>query len=168
MSRPHTKAPAGVLFALALALMIAAPPARGETSSQNPAASPGTSEAPKSGPAAAQSPSPQVQQQANIERYPTRDETFYVLSCMKLNGDDANAMTRCSCAVNAVEKRLSYDQYTDAQMVIALRQAGGRTAGIYRDTPAMKGIVNDFIRAQSAANTQCFGAAPGAPKEARK
>lgn len=99
--------------------------------------------------------------QAEVHRYPTSDEAFYVLSCMELNGRNAVGLQRCSCAVNALEKRLSYDQYTDASMVVALRQAGGRNGAIFRDTAPMKQIVADFVRAQKAANIECF---PGGGK----
>lgn len=91
-------------------------------------------------------------------RYPTSDEVYYVLSCMEMNGHDANGLHRCSCAINALERRLTYDQYLDASMVVALRVGGGRKGAIFRDTGPMKQIVADFVRAQQAANHQCFGA----------
>jgi hypothetical protein len=78
---------------------------------------------------------------------------------MQVNGQDAGGLQKCSCTANALEARLPYDKYMDAQLVIALRQAGGRNSAIYRDTEPMKAIVNDFTRAQSDANRECFGAA---------
>jgi len=90
-------------------------------------------------------------------RYPTSDEAFYVMSCMEINGQDAASLQKCSCAVNALEQHLTYRQYKDAELVLALRQAGGRNAGIFRDTSPMRDIVKVFIEAQKTANRRCFG-----------
>jgi hypothetical protein len=91
------------------------------------------------------------------DRYPTSDEAFYVLACMEMNGHDAVGLHKCSCAINAVEAQLPYQQYSDAVLVFAMRQAGGERAAIFRDTAPMKEIADRFIRAQSQANQQCFG-----------
>jgi hypothetical protein len=92
-------------------------------------------------------------------RYPTSDEAFYVLACMETNGRDADGLRKCSCAINAIETQLPYQQYSEAVLVFAMRQAGGEKAAIFRDTAPMKEVADRFTRAQSAANRQCFGAA---------
>ena len=92
-----------------------------------------------------------------LSRYPTDTEVYYVLACMQVNGQNAEGMRRCSCAINFLEARLSYDQFKDAQLVVAMRQAGGRNAAIFRDAAPMQSIISDFTRAQDAANTECFG-----------
>jgi hypothetical protein len=95
-----------------------------------------------------------------ISRYPTADEVFYVMACMQVNGQEAEGLRKCSCAINALEALLPYDNYKDAQLVLAMRQAGGRNAGIFRDTAPMQAIVSDFTRAQEVANRECFGKPP--------
>jgi hypothetical protein len=90
-------------------------------------------------------------------RYPIPDEAFYVLSCMQRNGQDAEGLRRCSCAINAVEQQLPYEQYSQAVVVFAMRQPGGERAAIFRDTNGMKAVADRFVRAQSEANHQCFG-----------
>jgi hypothetical protein len=90
-------------------------------------------------------------------RYPTSDESFYVLACLEMNGQNAEGLQKCSCAINAIEVQLSYDEYSEAVLVFAMRQAGGERATLYRDTVAMKEIADRFIRAQTRANRQCFG-----------
>jgi hypothetical protein len=95
-----------------------------------------------------------------ISRYPTADEVFYVMACMQVNGQEAEGLRKCSCAINALEALLPYDNYKDAQLVLAMRQAGGRNAGIFRDAAPMQAIVSDFTRAQEVANRECFGKPP--------
>jgi hypothetical protein len=92
-----------------------------------------------------------------VSRYPTSDESFYVLACLEMNGQNAEGLQKCSCAINAIEVQLSYDEYSEAVLVFAMRQAGGERAALYRDTVAMKEIADRFIRAQIRANRQCFG-----------
>lgn len=96
-------------------------------------------------------------------RYPTADEAYYVLACMEMNGQNADGLHKCSCAINAVEARLPYQEYSDAELVMAMRQAGSRNAAIFRDAEPMKEIVSKFLRAQSLANQQCFGSATVQP-----
>ena len=54
-------------------------------------------------------------------RYPTSDEAFYVLACMELNGQNADGLHKCSCAINAIEAQLPYQQYSEAVLVFAMR-----------------------------------------------
>jgi hypothetical protein len=97
-----------------------------------------------------------------VSRYPTSTESFYVLACLEANGQDADGLQKCSCAINALEAQLSFEQYSGAELVFAMRQAGGETAALYRDTVAMREIADRYIRAQTRANRQCFGR-DGAP-----
>jgi hypothetical protein len=94
---------------------------------------------------------------ALASRYPTSDESFYVLACVAMNGQNAEGLQKNSCAINAIEAQLPYEQYSDAALVFAMRQAGGESAALYQDTVAMKEIADRFIRAQTRANRQCFG-----------
>jgi len=89
-------------------------------------------------------------------RYPTVDEAFYVLACVEMNGQNAEGLQKCSCALNAIEAQLPYEQYSEAVLVFAMRQAGGERAALYRDTVAMNEIADRFIRAQTRANRECF------------
>jgi hypothetical protein len=98
-----------------------------------------------------------AQRDTTSSRYPTSEETFYVLACMEMNGQSAEGLQKCSCAINAIEGQLSYEQYSEAVLVFAMRQGGGERAALYRDTVAMKEIADRFMRAQSRANRQCFG-----------
>jgi hypothetical protein len=90
-------------------------------------------------------------------RYPTADEAFYVLACVQLNGQDADGLQKCSCAINSIEGQLSYKEYFDAVLVFSMRQAGGQRAGVFRDAVSMREIADRFISAQTRANRECFG-----------
>jgi hypothetical protein len=97
-------------------------------------------------------------------RYPTSDEAFYVMACIEANGQNAEALQKCSCAINAIEGQLSYQEYSDASLVFAMRQGGGERAALYRDSMPMREIADRFTRAQASANRQCFGRDGGPTK----
>jgi hypothetical protein len=84
---------------------------------------------------------------------------------METNGQTAEGLQKCSCAINAIEAQLSHEQYSEAVLVFSMRQAGGEKATIYRDAVAMREIADRFIGAQTRANRQCFGR-DGAPTKA--
>src|ERR1700756_1082144 len=90
-------------------------------------------------------------------RYPTADEAFYVLACVQMNGQDADGLQKCSCAVNAIEDQLSYKEYSDGVLVFSMRQGGGERAAVFRDAVSMREVADRFISAQTRANRQCFG-----------
>jgi hypothetical protein len=77
--------------------------------------------------------------------YPTSDEAFHVLACMETNGRDADGLYKCSCAINAIEAQLPYQQILEAILMFAMRQAGGeKKTTIYRDTAPM--VADRLIR----------------------
>jgi hypothetical protein len=55
-------------------------------------------------------------------RDPISDEAFYVLSCMEMNGHEADGLCKCSCTLNAIEGQIPYERYSEAALVFAMRQ----------------------------------------------
>jgi hypothetical protein len=49
---------------------------------------------------------------ALASRYPASDESFYVLACVAMNGQNTEGLQKCSCAINAIEAELPYEQYS--------------------------------------------------------
>ena len=86
------------------------------------------------------------------------------MACVEANGQNAEALQKCSCAINAIESQLSYQEYSDAGLVFAMRQGGGAGAALYRDAIPMREIADRFTRAQTRANRQCFGGDGGPTK----
>jgi hypothetical protein len=89
--------------------------------------------------------------------YPTETLADYVFACMATNGQTQDALRRCSCSIDAIAERVSYDDYVQAETVLRLQQVpgGGRT-GMFRTSPWAQAMVDKLRQAQVEAELRCF------------
>ena len=89
--------------------------------------------------------------------YPTEALADYVFGCMATNGQSQEALRRCSCSIDAIAEKLSYDEYVQAETVLRLQQVpgGGRTV-MFRTTPWAQAMVDKLRQAQVEAELRCF------------
>ena len=89
--------------------------------------------------------------------YPTDALADYVFGCMATNGQSQEALRRCSCSIDAIAEKLSYDEYVQAETVLRLQQVpgGGRTV-MFRTTPWAQTMVDKLRQAQVEAELRCF------------
>ena len=90
--------------------------------------------------------------------YPTEALADYVFGCMASNGQTPEALRRCSCSIDHIAAKLSYDEYVQAETVLRVAQApsGDPRIGMYRGTPWAQAIVDKLRNAQVEADDQCF------------
>jgi hypothetical protein len=55
-----------------------------------------------------------VDDTASVLLDPTSEQSFYVLGCVEINGQDAEGLQGCLLAINAIEAQLPYEQYSEA------------------------------------------------------
>jgi len=89
--------------------------------------------------------------------YPTEALADYVFGCMATNGQSQEALRRCSCSIDAIAEKLSYEDYVQAETVLSLQQVpgGGRT-GMFRTAPWAQAMVEKLRQAQVEAELRCF------------
>ncbi|MGH6918586.1 MAG: hypothetical protein ACREJ0_12890 [Geminicoccaceae bacterium] len=89
--------------------------------------------------------------------YPTEALADYVFGCMATNGQTQDALRRCSCSIDAIAEKLTYDDYVRAETVLRLQQVqgGGRTA-MFRAAPWAQAMVDKLRQAQVEAELRCF------------
>ena len=89
--------------------------------------------------------------------YPTEALADYVFGCMATNGQSQEALRRCSCSIDAIAERLSYEDYVQAETVLRLQQVpgGGRTV-MFRTTPWAQAMIDKLRQAQVEAELRCF------------
>lgn len=102
------------------------------------------------GPAAAQDMT------AALNDYPTVARADYVFVCMATNGETRPVLERCSCAIDTIASIIPYATYEAAEAILAMQQAGGERASLFRDNAAVRGPVADLRRAQAEAEVVCF------------
>jgi hypothetical protein len=90
--------------------------------------------------------------------YPTEALADYVLGCMAANGQTPDMLRRCSCSIDRIADRLSYDDYVQAETVLRLQQVpgGAPNLAIYRNTPWAKAAIDRLRGAQVEAELECF------------
>lgn len=90
--------------------------------------------------------------------YPTSARVDFVIGCMAANNNTHEAMLRCSCAIDAIAGLMSYSEYERAETALRMQAGslGGDRAGLFRDPPEMRQLLEELRRSQAEANLQCF------------
>jgi hypothetical protein len=89
--------------------------------------------------------------------YPTEALADYVFGCMATNGQSQDALRRCSCSIDAIAAKLSYDDYVKAETVLRMQQVpGGGRSVMFRTAPWAQAMLDRLRQAQVEAELRCF------------
>ncbi|MBV8095388.1 MAG: hypothetical protein JO110_19590 [Acetobacteraceae bacterium] len=92
----------------------------------------------------------------NDRSYPTEARSEYVFACMAANGNNQQALHRCSCAIDVIASLLPYDRYERAETVLRMRRSGGGYLGQEFRTAISSDMVRELEEAQAEAEVRCF------------
>jgi hypothetical protein len=95
---------------------------------------------------------------AETNDYPTPTRVDFVIGCMAANNNTHEAMLKCSCAIDTIATLMPYPDYEKAETALRMQAGGlgGDRAGLFRDPPEMKQLLEELRRSQAEANLQCF------------
>jgi hypothetical protein len=65
--------------------------------------------------------------------YPTTARVEYVQECMTKNGGVLSDMYKCSCTIDRIAERLTYDDFVEAATFARYATLPGEGGGIFRD-----------------------------------
>ncbi len=88
--------------------------------------------------------------------YPTEARADYVIQCMARNGQTQDMLRRCSCSIDVIAARVSYERYLQAETTLRMRRVGGEKTAIFRDPPHVQVVIDDLTRAQAESSKRCF------------
>ncbi len=90
--------------------------------------------------------------------YPTEALAEYVLGCMAANGQSPEVLRRCSCSIDYIAGKLSYEDYVDAETVLRMRQekSGKDQFVMFKASPWAQEMVDKLRRVQVEADRKCF------------
>jgi hypothetical protein len=89
--------------------------------------------------------------------YPTSARADYVIGCIAANGNNREALLKCSCAIDTIAGIMPYSHYEEAETALSLQAGGGvgGRVGLFRDPPQIKAVIEELRRAQAEANLRC-------------
>jgi hypothetical protein len=70
--------------------------------------------------------------------YPTAARVEYVQDCMGRHGGKLEYLYKCSCVIDRLAEKLSYDEYVEASTFAHYSTLPGEGGGIFRDPPRAK------------------------------
>ncbi len=88
--------------------------------------------------------------------YPTTDRVEYVLECMKDHEGKYEYMYKCSCAIDAIAKDMSYDEYVESSVSLRNQTLQGNRGATFRDPDSVKDMAKKYKTLREGANKQCF------------
>ncbi len=91
-----------------------------------------------------------------INDFPTYARAEYVYVCMSTNGMTEHVLRQCSCAIDEIAKRMTYDDYVAAETAVRMRQMQGERVAQFREVEVVKQAIRVLKNAQAEAEISCF------------
>ncbi len=89
--------------------------------------------------------------------FPTQARVEYVFECMhKHGGQNYDNLYHCSCMMDELARKLSYQEYSEAVVFTKLRSMPGEAGGVFRDPPQAGRLRDKLKAAEAAAKAVCF------------
>jgi hypothetical protein len=90
-----------------------------------------------------------------VNDYPTVARVEYVNECIAANGGTLTALYRCSCALDRIAARMSYDDFVEAGTYARYATLPGEGGGIFRDSAKAKDLGKRYRELEGEAHRAC-------------
>ena len=95
-------------------------------------------------------------QQLNASDFPTLARSEFVFACMSSNQSNRDLMAKCSCAIDEIAKRMSYEEYAQAEAIARLQLGASPREEAFKSVGLSKERMDKLFRAQAASELECF------------
>ncbi len=100
---------------------------------------------------------PPLAQAAQANDFPTRARVEFVLDCMRSSkAPTAEAMYKCSCAIDDIASKVNYATWVDLSTVTNATTIAGERGGVMRDMKDGRKLIASFRALQADAKKHCF------------
>ena len=82
--------------------------------------------------------------------FPTLAKSEFVFACMSSNQSNRDFMAKCSCAIDEIAKRISYDEYAQAEAIARLWEGASPREEAFKSVGLSKERMDKLFRAQAA------------------
>ena len=87
--------------------------------------------------------------------YPTTARVEFVMDCMGRHGGKLEYLYKCSCVIDHLAEKLSYDDYVEASTFAHYSTLGGEGGGEFRDSDRAKERAKLYRTLESTAYKAC-------------
>lgn len=87
--------------------------------------------------------------------YPTHARVEYVLECTAKVGSKLASLYQCSCVIDMIAERLTYDEYVESSTYSRYASLAGERGGLFRDPESGRKMAKDFQALESEASKAC-------------
>ena len=87
--------------------------------------------------------------------YPTVARVEYVQECISRNGGELAALYQCSCAIDRIAEKLTYEDFVEAATFARYARLPGEAGGIFRDPEHAKRAAKLYRELELAAFRSC-------------
>ena len=88
--------------------------------------------------------------------FPTLAKSEFVFACMSSNESNRAFMAKCSWAVDEIAKRISYEEYAQAEAIARLWEGASPREEAFKSVGLSKERMDKLFRAQAASELECF------------
>lgn len=89
--------------------------------------------------------------------FPTSARVEFVLTCMSESKTSRQeSMYKCSCAIDAIAAKVSYETWVDLSTVANSTTIAGERGGVMRDLKDGRKLIASFRELQQSAKKACF------------
>ena len=87
--------------------------------------------------------------------YPTADRVQYVLECMYRNGGSSVFVYKCSCVIDSIAQKFTYDEFTEGSTIARYQGMAGEGMGLFRDAPEERAAAKRYREVEADARKLC-------------
>ena len=88
--------------------------------------------------------------------FPTLARSEFVFACMSSNANNRDFMAKCSCAIDEIARRISFEEYTQAEAISRLQLGASPREEAFKSVGLSKQTLEKLYRAQAASELECF------------
>ena len=88
--------------------------------------------------------------------FPTLAKSEFVFACMSSTQSNRDFIAKCSCAIDEIAKRISYDDYAQAEAIARLWEGASPREEAFKSVGLSKERMDKLFKAQAASELECF------------
>lgn len=89
--------------------------------------------------------------------YPTLERVDWVMMCMfEHGGQTVDNLYACSCAIDGISKKMSFEEFSEANTYRQYQRMPGEKGGIFRDSDRGEELLEKLKTVRTEAEKGCF------------